>query len=117
MIFADRRRLSMADPLLSYQPVNNVIEPIVSTTANGLIAIVRYAVRHTSIKLLIALRSVVSFGRALLFHIEQRFSRLIDAVRGRGPTPGDRHRGSVSFFLEQIKDYKDEMSRRANIRS
>ncbi|MFH1169971.1 MAG: hypothetical protein V1704_00150 [Candidatus Vogelbacteria bacterium] len=98
------------------QSASEILEPVIATTAHSLITAVRYIVRHLSIRFLVALHTLASFGRAVLTRIEKRFALLIDAVRGRGQTPSDRHRGSVSFFLEQIKDYKEEMTRRAKIR-
>jgi len=95
---------------------SEVLEPVITTTAYSLVTAVRYIVKYSSIRFLVALHTMASFGRAVLTRIEKRFALLIDAVRGRGQTPSDRHRGSVSFFLEQIKDYKDEMTRRADIR-
>ena len=95
---------------------SEILEPVIATTAHSLITAVRYIVKSFSIRFLVALHTLASFGRAVLTRIEKRFALLIDAVRGRGQTPDDRHRGSVSFFLEQIKDYKEEMTRRANIR-
>ena len=95
---------------------SEVLEPVITTTAYSLVTAVRYIVKYSSIRFLVALHTMASFGRAVLTRIEKRFALLIDAVRGRGQTPSDRHRGSVSFFLEQIKDYKEEMVRRADIR-
>src|SRR3989344_3887849 len=95
---------------------SEVLEPVITTTAYSLVTAVRYIVKYSSIRFLVALHTMASFGRAVLTRIEKRFALLIDAVRGRGQTPSDRHRGAVSFFLEQLKDYKDEMTRRADIR-
>ncbi len=95
---------------------SEILEPVITTTAHSLITAVRYIVKYLSIRFLVALHTLASLGRMVLTRIEKRFALLIDAVRGRGQTPSDRHRGSVSFFLEQIKDYKEEMVRRADIR-
>ncbi len=121
MIFAESRHLSTPNFPFPVEPqaqssMSEVVEPFVSSAAYGLIDATRQLAKHFSIRFLMVLHSLVSFGRAILTRIEKRFALLIDAVRGHGHTPPDR-RGSVSFFLEQIKDYKDEMSRRANIRS
>ncbi len=117
MIFSESRRLSISNLSSQSRPFGDVMEPLVSSIAYGLIAAARQIVKYISIRLLVTLHSIASLGRAILTRIEKRFSLLIDAVRGHGHTPGDRHRGSVSFFLEQVKDYKDEMTRRANTRS
>ena len=102
--------------LVISQSTSEILEPAITTTAHGLITAVRYIIKYLSIRFLVALHTLASLGRLVLTRIEKRFARLIDAVRGRGQTPGDRHRGSTSFFLEQIKDYKDEMTRRADLR-
>ena len=114
MIFTAGRR--SADSLLASQSTSEILEPAISTTAYNLVAAARRLIRYISIRLLVALRAFAALGRTILTRIEQRFSLLIDTVRGRGQTPDHHRRGSVSFFLEQIKDYKEEMTRRANLR-
>ena len=101
----------------SDRSVSQFLESSISITAYGSIALVRRTIRYFFIRFLIIARAFTSFGRAILTRVEKRFSLLIDAIRGRGQAPNSRQRGSVSFFLEQIKDYKEEMARRANIRS
>lgn len=96
---------------------SEVLSDIISSVAQGLTALVRYIIKYLSIRSLIFLHRLVSFGRNVLTRIERRFASLIDAVRGRGHHPSGRERGSVSFFLEQLKDYKQEMARRENSRS
>ena len=91
-----------------------VLGDIFSSIAHGLVSLVRYTTKYLSIRFLLVLHALASFARNVLTRIEGRFARLIDAVRGRGHHPSDRERGSVSFFLEQIKDYKQEMVRREN---
>lgn len=100
--------------VITSQPTSEILEPAITTIAHSLIVAVRYVVKYFSIRFLVVLHRLASLGRTILTRIEKRFALLIDAVRGRGPS--DRHRGSVSFFLEQIKDYKEEMTRRANLR-
>ena len=119
MIFFESRRLSIFGSSLPPQSrsLGDVVEPFISSIAYSLIEAAHQIVRYISIRFLVALHSIASLGRTILTRIEKRFSLLIDAVRGHGHTPDSRHRGSVSFFLEQIKDYKDEMTRRANTRS
>lgn len=53
--------------------------------------------------LLVALRRLVVISRGILVHIEQRFSHLIDVVRGKGVI---HKKGAVSLFLTQIKESK-----------
>lgn len=115
LIFSENRRSSAANLPFQSQSAGNIVEPLVSSTAYGLIDLTRQIIKHLSIHFLVALHSLATFARHILTRIEKRFALLIDAVRGHSHTPTDR-RGSVSFFLEQIKDYKDEMTRRANIR-
>ena len=116
MIFSESHRLPTANLPSQSQSASKVVEPLVSSAAHGLITATRQMVKYFFIRFLEVLHSLASLARAILTRIEKRFSLLIDAVRGHGHTPNDRHRGSVSFFLEQIKDYKDEMTRRANLR-
>ena len=117
MVFSESRRWPVSNLSLQSRPLSDIVEPLISSTAYGLIEAARQIIKYISIRFLVALHSITSLGRLILTRIEKRFSLLIDAVRGHGHTPDDRHRGSVSFFLEQIKDYKDEMTRRANPRS
>ncbi|MEK7622196.1 MAG: hypothetical protein AAB415_03375 [Patescibacteria group bacterium] len=98
------------------QSASEVLAPVIAATAYGLIAMTRRLVKFFSIHFLVAVHALVSLGHVILTRIEKRFALLIDAVRGRGQTPSDRHRGSVSFFLEQIKDYKEEMTRQTDLR-
>ena len=115
IIFTENRRFHNMTQTSFSQSVSRVLEPAISNTAYGLIAVVRHIVKHVSIRFLVALHDLISFGHIILTQIERRFSLFIDAVRGRGQTPDDRQRGSVSFFLEQLKDHKEEMIRRSDI--
>ncbi len=113
---AYRSAFSSSNPEISssVKSGSEVLSDVISSIAHGLVALVRQTLKYLSIHFLVFLHRLASFGRNLLTRIERRFASLIDAVRGRGQHPSDRERGSVSFFLEQIKDYKQEMVRREN---
>lgn len=118
MIFLARHPVVNNDyPSSQSRSMSSILEPAVSAIARNLVVAISYVARHTSIRLLLVLHFLASFARSMLTRIERRFALLIDAVRGRSRTPSGRRRGSVSFFLEQIKDYKDEMKRRADVHS
>ena len=114
MLLDASRRLASSSAIS--RSASEILEPAISTTAYGLIRATRQLIKYLFLRFLMFLHTLATFGRTILTQIERRFSLLIDAVRGRGQTPDHRHRGSVSFFLEQIKDYKEEMARRANLR-
>lgn len=78
----------------------------------GFLLFFRHLVHHAYFYTLLILRRLTIIGRYLLVRVEKKFSRLIDSVRGKGVI---RKRGSVSFFLQQIKDHKDDAVTRLKV--
>lgn len=56
---------------------------------------------------LVFVRHLIVMARSLLAFIERRFSRLIDAVRGRGVI---HKRGAASLWLLKIKNHKQNLA-------
>ncbi len=56
---------------------------------------------------LVFIRQLIIMTRALLALVEGRFSRLIDAVRGRGVI---HKRGAASLWLLEVKNHKQNLA-------
>jgi len=94
-----------------------VAAPWLTAAAAGFILAVKRSLAATYLFLLLIGHRAAAAAKVGLHKIENRFLRLIEAVRGRGrrSRPEER-RGAVSFFLEQIKADKAETARRPNRR-
>ncbi len=88
-----------------------------TAAAAGFILVLKRLVVAVYLFLLLIGHRAAGGAKVSIHKIENRFLRLIEAVRGRGQrtSPEERH-GAVSFFLEQIKVDKVETRRRANRR-
>ncbi len=91
--------------------------PKIENTALGLTLVGHRAGAGLYLQLLLVLKRLVRWFKILLHKLEVRVSSLISAAHvGRVRLTESeiiRERGSVSFFLAQIKDHKDDLARRA----
>src|SRR3989344_3579107 len=81
-----------------------ILAPIILATAAGLILTAKHLTKTVYLFLLLIVHRLALAVKNICHRIENRFSKLIRAVHGRGERSlMEKPRGAVSFFLEQIK--------------
>ncbi|MBI2097441.1 MAG: hypothetical protein HYT46_00685 [Candidatus Vogelbacteria bacterium] len=94
-----------------------VAAPWLTAAAAGFILTLKRSAAAAYLFFLLIGHRAAGTAKIGLHKIENRFLKLIEAVRGRGQrSRPEERRGAVSFFLEQIKVDKAETRRRANRR-
>lgn len=93
-----------------------VLAPWLAAAAAAFVLVVKRLLAATYLFLLLFGHRTAATTKLGLHKIENRFLRLIEAVRGRRPSLPEESRAAASFFLEQIKADKLETARRSNNR-
>ncbi|HEY4524664.1 MAG TPA: hypothetical protein VJL36_02835 [Candidatus Paceibacterota bacterium] len=99
ILFWPDRRAAPAGPSWA-----EILAPIILATAAGLILTAKHLTKTVYLFLLLIVHRLALAVKNICHRIENRFSKLIRAVHGRGERSlMEKPRGAVSFFLEQIK--------------
>jgi hypothetical protein len=99
------RTHSLTDLSVSEEYLGELIQRRIDLFYERFSLFFKHFVHYSYLYFLLAIRRLVVIIRFLLTRVERKFSRLIDAVHGRGVLLG--RGGPVSPFLTQIKDHKE----------
>ena len=83
------------------------IEPTINYLAYKFVSLCREIGRRSMLFTLSLGRELSIAGRQVLGRLEHRFAHLINLVKGRGMPV---NRGSVSFFLRELDEYKQSLN-------
>lgn len=88
----------------SNRSLAEILAASILTVAVSLVLIAKRCFKAVYLFLLLVIHRLASVIKNICHRIENRFSKLIQAVHGRGERAlMEKPRGAVSFFLEQIK--------------
>ncbi|MEK7477963.1 MAG: hypothetical protein AAB645_01175 [Patescibacteria group bacterium] len=83
-----------------------VVQTKIDDLAVLFVLICREMSKFLSLYVLVFLQRLVSLLKVEIIRVEKKFSRIIDAIKGKGETS---KKGAVSFFLREIQDHKDRV--------
>lgn len=90
---------------LDQPSIHSVVQPKVDFTAFFFVVLCRDIFKYLSLHFLLFIHRTLSLLKLYTIKVEKRFSRIIDAVHGKGV---EGKRGSVSIFLHDLQVHKEK---------
>lgn len=91
---------------IKHPSLHSIIQPKIDFIAYLFVVICRDISKFVSLHVLVTVHRAMSFLKVALIKSEKKFSRVIDAVHGRGP---EGKRESASFFLVEIQRHAEQL--------